>query len=251
MSTEIAEMFGNLKLRYAKEAYRSLDGDVNLMSSITVDDAFTSVLTAEIDGRAAARRKMLMNMAKIPFPSELRDVQYDDNRGQEFVKVMSRVRTMSFIETGSNVCILGSSGSGKSFVASALAREAVAKGYSTYYTNTADEASLLAEKRHQGASVYQKARSKLARTRLLILDDFCLNKPSDDEIQSLFDIMNDRSGRNSTMVISQKDQNRWLEELGITAIGEAVVERIRASSITVMMGPGSRRRTLDESAASA
>ncbi len=239
-------MLSQLKLKYAKQAYKTLAGDENLMATTTVDNALMSIISAEIDGRTQARRKMLLTMAKIPLPSELRDISYDDNRGPEFTKLMTRVRTMSLFETGSNLCILGSSGSGKTFIASALAREAVNKGFETCYVNARDEATLLAEKRHQGAVAYQQARRRLLRQRLLILDDFCLSKPTDDEVQSLFDILNDRSGKHSTMVLSQKDHNRWLEEIGITAIGEAVVERIMSSSVTIVLGPGSRRKTLDD-----
>ncbi len=112
MSTEITEILRTLKLKYAMEAYRQLSKDESLLATITLDDAFQAVLTAEIDGRAAARRKMLLKMAKIPVPAEMRDVSYDENRGQAFAKKMARVRTMSLFETGSNLCILGSSGSG-------------------------------------------------------------------------------------------------------------------------------------------
>ena len=246
MSTEIGELLGQLKLKYAKEAYKNLASDAPLMATVSVDDALMSILTAEIDGRANARRKMLLTLAAIPVPADVRDISYDENRGAEFTRAMTRVRSMSLFENGSNLCILGSSGSGKTFIASALAREAVSKGFSTTYTNTRDEAARLTEKRHQGSTAYKLARHRLARQQLLILDDFCLAKPTEDEIQSLFDIMNDRSGRHSTIVLSQKDHNRWLEEIGITAIGEAVVERIMADSLTIVLGSGSRRKTLEE-----
>ena len=248
MSNEIAELFGQLKLKYAREAYKKMAEDATLMASATVDDALMSILSAEIDGRADARRKMLLMLARIPVPADMRDVSYDDNRGSEFARLMARVRTMSLFSNGSNLCILGSSGSGKTFVASALAREAVANGYSTVFSNTRDLAARMSEKRAQGSTPYKLARERLARQQLLILDDFCLAKPTEDEIQSLFDIMNDRSGKHSTMVLSQKDHNRWLEEIGITAIGEAVVERIMAGSLTIVLGTGSRRRTLDDAA---
>ena len=79
-----------------------------------------------------------------------------------------------------------------------------------------------------------------------MLDDFCLTTPTVEETQSLFDIMNDRSGQHSTLVTSQKDAKRWIEEMGISAIGEAVAERIEANSITMELGTGSRRRKVDE-----
>ena len=58
--------------------------------------------------------------------------------------------------------------------------------------------------------------------------------------------MNDRSGKHSTLVTSQKDPKRWVEEMGISAVGEAVSERIEANSITIVLGGGSRRRKANE-----
>ncbi len=247
MSTEITEIMRSLRLKYAMEAYKQLSSDESLMASITLDDALQAMLTAEIDGRASARRKMLLKMARIPVPAEMRDVSYDDNRGSIFAKKMARVRTMSLFETGSNLCILGSSGSGKTFVASAIARDAINHGYDTLFANARDEACMLAEKRRQGAAQYRKARAQLIRRRILVLDDFCLTAPDEDEVRSLFDILEDRSGKYSTIVTSQKDHNRWLEEIGNgSAIGEAVVERIMANSLTIELGTGSRRRRLDD-----
>ncbi len=112
MNNEITEMLSQLKLKYAKQAYKSLAEDEKLMATTTIDDALMSIFNAEIDGRTQARRKMLLNMAKIPLPADLRDISYDDNRGPEFTRLMTRVRSMSIFETGSNLCLLGSSGSG-------------------------------------------------------------------------------------------------------------------------------------------
>ncbi len=65
------------------------------------------------------------------------------------------------------------------------------------------------------------------------------------EIQGLFDLLNDRAGIKSVAVLSQKDSVRWNEEMGPSAVGEALVERIMANSITINLGTGSRRKTAD------
>ena len=246
MSTQIEELLKDLKLKYAVSAYQSLQDDQKLLASITLDDALLSLLTAEIDGRSKQRQIMLLRMSKIPVLSELSDIAYDENRGQKFSKLMARLRTLSWIETGHNVCILGSSGSGKTFISSAIAREATRKGYSVLFSNARDLAARFTELRAQGSRVYAQARKRLQNQRLLVLDDFCLTPPSVEDTQSLFDIMNDRSGKHSTLVTSQKDAKRWVEEMGISAVGEAVAERIEANSITMVLGSGSRRRKADE-----
>ena len=246
MSTQLIELFKNLKLKYAASAYQSLQEDQTLLASLTLDDALLSIFSAETDGRSRQRQIMLLRMSKIPVFSELSDISYDDNRGMEFSKIMGRLRSLSWIETGHNVCILGSSGSGKTFISAAIAREATRKGYSVLFSNARDLAAGFTELRAQGSRVYMQVRKRLQNQRLLVLDDFCLTAPSVEDTQSLFDIMNDRSGKHSTMVTSQKDSKRWIEEMGISAVGEAVAERIEANSITMVLGTGSRRRKSDE-----
>ncbi len=242
MSTQLLEIFKTLKLKYAAAAYQSLQEDQKLLASLTLDDALLSLFCAETDGRSKQRQIMLLNMSKIPIHSELSDISYDDNRGPEFSKTMARLRSLSWIETGNNVCIYGSSGSGKTFISAAIAREATRKGYSVLYSNAKDLAANFTELRSQGARVYMKARKRLKTQKLLVLDDFCLTAPSEEDTQSLFDIMNDRSGIHSTMVTSQKDSKRWIEEMGISAVGEAVAERLQTNSIEMLLGTGSRRK---------
>lgn len=247
MNVQIKEMMRSLKLKYAAEAWAGLDGDEKLLAKLSLDDALITLLTAEINGRAAAREAMLMQTSKIPVPADLSQVDYDDNRGPEFAKAMARVKGMSWLEAGGNICLFGSSGSGKTFVSSAIAREAVRKGRPVRFFNARDLAASLAEKRRQGEHVYMTARKSILRCGLIVLDDFCLTPPSAEEIQSLFDILNDRAGKHSVLVTSQKDCNRWMEEMGISAIGEAVAERLDAGALEITLGTGSRRRKANES----
>ena len=158
MSTQIEELLKDLKLKYAVSAYQSLQDDQKLLASITLDDALLSLLTAEIDGRSKQRQIMLLRMSKIPVLSELSDIAYDENRGQKFSKLMARLRTLSWIETGHNVCILGSSGSGKTFISSAIAREATRKGYSVLFSNARDLADSLSLEHKAPESILRLVR---------------------------------------------------------------------------------------------
>ena len=78
MNVQIKEMMRSLKLKYAAEAWAGLDGDEKLLAKLSLDDALITLLTAEINGRAAAREAMLMQTSKIPVPADLSQVDYDD-----------------------------------------------------------------------------------------------------------------------------------------------------------------------------
>jgi len=93
MSVQLIELLKELKLKYAGAAYQALQEDHELLTSLTLDDALLSLLTAEIDGRSKQRQIMLLRMSKIPVLSELSDIAYDENRGQKFCKLMARLRS--------------------------------------------------------------------------------------------------------------------------------------------------------------
>jgi len=246
MSTEITELMKELKLKYAVQTYKELSEDSALSASLTLDDALMTLLTAEVEGRRTSREIMLMRMSGIPVHAEMKDISYDENRGPEFAKIMARIKAGMWLGSGGNICILGSSGSGKTFIASAIARDVIHRGHQVMFANARDLSSSLTEKRKESEKAYKTARNRIKKVRLLVLDDFCLSIPDTDSIQSLFDIMNDRTGKNSTIVTSQKDYDRWVEEMGISAIGEAVAERIVENSLTVLLGEGSRRKRAEE-----
>ncbi len=65
-----------------------------------------------VNSREQARQVKLMGQAKIPILAEMSEISYDEARGPAFVRAMSLARSMSWVETGNNLCLFGSSGSG-------------------------------------------------------------------------------------------------------------------------------------------
>lgn len=99
MNLELAEMFSVLKLKYALESYKALNSDPNLLEKLSLDDALSTILSAEITSRESNHQAMLLRMARIPLLGDLSDISYDDERGQQFVKVMAGLKSMEWIKT--------------------------------------------------------------------------------------------------------------------------------------------------------
>lgn len=241
MNAELKQMFDTLKLRHAMNSYEGLASDPALLSKLSLDEALCTIFTEEINSRESNRRKMLMKLAKIPLPSDLKDVSYDEERGQGFVKIMASLKSMEWIMNGMNLCVYGASGTGKSWLASAIANEAVRRGMPVIYGNASDLLADLADRKSQGRRAYASARKSLLGKRLLVIDDFCLRAPDEQEQNVLFDVLNDRLGKRSTLVTSQKDRNLWIEDMGVTPIAEAIAERLCASAWSLTLGGRSRR----------
>ncbi len=245
MNLELAEMFSVLKLKYALESYKALNSDPNLLEKLSLDDALSTILSAEITSRESNHQAMLLRMARIPLLGDLSDISYDDERGQQFVKVMAGLKSMEWIKNAQNLCIYGASGTGKSYLSSVFAREAVRKGLSVLYCNAADLQAELVVKKNSGRHDYGLMRKNLLNKKLLIIDDFCLRAPDDAEQSVLFDILNDRTGKRSTLVTSQKDRNLWIEDMKITPMAESIAERLCANAWNLVLEGNSRRKTLN------
>ena len=96
----------------------------------------------------------------------------------------------------------------------------------------------------KGSDIYLRQRKSLASRSLLTLDDFGLTPYSPQEQDILFDVLNDRYGRKSLLVTSQKTPDRWIEDMGGGAMAEAIAERIAKNNYTLVVEGDSLRSSL-------
>ena len=124
--------------------------------------------------------------------------------------IVTRLSDLSFIKNGMNVCILGASDSGKTFLAKAVGIKACLH-YTVLYTHCGTYLESLSALKQSDHGKYSKALKRLRKLDLLILDDFLLHTVSDeDEVKILFTILECRAeARKSTIVCSQRDPNSW------------------------------------------
>lgn len=158
---------------------------------------------------------------------------------------MLTLSSLDFVRNGNNVTIFGGTGTGKSYIASALLRESCLHGMGGRFFTASDLTALLRELKSTPA--YKTRRQSLLRQWVLVLDDFCLTEYTAEELEALYDILNDRYGKKTVIVTSQKSPDIWLENLGKTTLAEAVVERLSTNNHTLLLKGKSLRRMLDPS----
>ena len=124
--------------------------------------------------------------------------------------VPKRLATLSFIEEGQNVCILGASDSGKTYLAKALGASACEK-YRVSYNRCSELLESLVALKNENYGSYEKRMRKLLNFQLLILDDFLLNTITDErEVKILLEIMEKRIELSrSTIICSQREPESW------------------------------------------
>lgn len=135
-----------------------------------------------------------------------------------------RLGECTFITRHENILITGSTGIGKSYLASALGNEACTIGYKVTYVNTSKLLSHL--KMAKAGGSYIKEIVCLEKQDLLILDDFGL-QPFDNNSRSvLMGIIEDRHGKHSTIITSQVPVSHWYDLIGEQTIADAILDRI-------------------------
>ena len=169
------------------------------------------IVGAEYNAKTAKKLANRMKRARLAnSPCEIHSCV--DSRDREYLPkgITSTLSELSFIRNGMNVCILGPSDSGKSYLAKALGIIAC-RQYRVSYFHCASFAEEMVALKNRDFRKFQKKMNYNARVELLILDDFLLHTITDErEIKVLFELLEKRSElRKSTIICSQREPKSW------------------------------------------
>ena len=154
--------------------------------------------------------------------------------------VMRQLATCRWIEEHQQVLITGATGTGKSFVACALAHHACRRGYRAYYRRASRLFDDLKLARADGS--YGQLLGKLARMDVLVLDDWGLAPVQDQERRDLLEILEDRYGSRSTIVTSQLPPGQWHDHVGEPTLADAICDRLLHNAHRLVLKGPSRRK---------
>lgn len=191
--------------------------------SMTPDGFLSWLLAREWDYRANAAIERLIKGAAFRYKAYLEEIDYGVSRGLDRNQ-MERLASLDFVSTGQNLFITGPSGTGKSFIATALGYQACKSNIRTLYSNASKLMGTLKVAKAKG-TVEAELR-KIERCQLLILDDLFLVPLDAKERPLLLDIIEDRHGRKSTIITSQLPVANWYDAIGDPTVADALLDRI-------------------------
>ncbi|HYC53447.1 MAG TPA: IS21-like element helper ATPase IstB [Candidatus Binatia bacterium] len=151
------------------------------------------------------------------------DVDYQHPRGLER-SALQRLATGAWITKKQNVILTGPTGCGKTYLACALANKACRDGHSVVYRRMPRLAQDLAVARGDGS--YARLLARWAKTDVLVLDDWGLAPIAESERRDLLEILDDRHGLRSTIVVSQLPVKDWHRLVGDPTIADALLDRL-------------------------
>jgi DNA replication protein DnaC len=197
--------------------------ETNQLQSYTADELIANMVEAEWDDRQNRRIERGLLNARFRYKASVEDLYYHANRNIDRNQMM-RLAECNFINRNENLLITGSTGIGKSYIASALGHQACMLGYRVLYASTPKLFAKL--KMAKADASYIKEITKIERQHLLILDDFGIQPFDAQSRQSLMEVIEDRHGKSSMIITSQLPVNKWYEVIGEKTIADAILDRI-------------------------
>ncbi len=206
------------------------------------EERLYQLLEAEQSERTDKKIKRLLSQAKLKDrQASLDSVEYSAKRGLERSQILS-LASGEYISKGQNILITGATGVGKSFLAQALAKQAIFEGYSARYYRVTRLLEEIKIARLEGS--YTKALQKLSRISLLILDDFGVTPLKADELNDLFEVIEERTLSGSTIITAQLPVKEWHNYLGNATIADAMMDRLIYSAHRIEMKGESMRKVM-------
>jgi DNA replication protein DnaC len=173
------------------------------------------------DNQALARR---LKAAKLRANACVEDIDYRASRGLDKSVIRALVQESAWVQRHENIFVIGPTGVGKSFLASALAQKACRDGYTVFYTRAVALFRDLALTRADGSLRHVLAR--LGRLDVLVVDDWAMAPLSETERRDFWEICEDRYQRRSTILASQLPVARWHEQIGDPTLADGILDRL-------------------------
>ena len=207
--------------------------------SMTTDQFVAWLVSNEWDDRCNRMIERLIKQASFRYKASLEEVDYSLERGLER-NLLERLPELSFVKESRDLFITGSSGTGKSYIATALGYRACQKGMKVLYANTARLMGQLKMAKAKG-TILQELK-KIERADLLVLDDFGIQPFDAGGRMNLMDIVEDRYGKKSTLITSRVPVKDWYDIIGEKTIADAVLDRIVHQAIRIELHGDSIRK---------
>lgn len=241
MTQETLDKIKKLRLWGMARAYEtSLETDKLL--KLTSDELIEMLIEAEWDDRQNRNIERRLRNARFRYQSCMESIDYNAERNLDRNQIM-RFAECNFIRKHENIIITGSTGIGKSYIATALGHQACTSGFKVYYANLGKLFSRLKMGKADGS--YLKEISKIERQDLLIIDDFGLLPIDNQNRSALMEIVEDRHMKASMIITSQLPVNCWHEIIGEKTIADAILDRIVHDAHRVDLKGESLRKNRD------
>ena len=207
--------------------------------SMTTDQFISWLVCNEWDDRRNRLIERLTRQASFRYKSSVEEINFNVERGLDRNQ-FQRLAELTFVREHKDLFITGSTGTGKSYLATSLGYEACQKGMKVLYASTNRLMGQLKIAKAKG-NILQELK-KIERMDLLILDDFGMQPFDAQSRMNLMDVIEDRYGKKSTIITSQIPVKDWYDVIGDKTIADAIMDRVVHQAIRIELFGESLRK---------
>jgi len=207
--------------------------------ALSFAERFSIVVERQWNAREEGRLIRRLKSAQLKIDASMEEIDFASPRGLDRA-VAADLGELGFLRSSGNIIITGATGLGKTYLACAIADRACRRGRTALYKRTARLVFELKVARADGS--YLKVLEKIAKTDLLVLDDWGLAALDAQEANDLMDVIDDRAGRSSTIVTSQLPVSEWHHLIADPSVADALLDRLVHRSVRIELKGGSMRK---------
>lgn len=212
-------------------------------NGLSFEERLGLMIDRETTHRSNNKVERLLKAAKLKLQAYPEDINYTHPRGldkSQFASLLSG----QWIEHHQNVLITGATGCGKTYLGCVLATQACKQGYSVRYFRTSRLLEQLSIAHGDGR--FTKLLNQLAKTDVLVLDDWGLESLTLGQRNDVLELMEDRHGNRSTLITSQVPIQKWHAAIGDPTLADAILDRLLHNAHRLSLKGESMRRLLAE-----
>lgn len=231
-----------LKLTGMADAFEQQLEQPGTHDDLSFAQRLSLMIDRESTSRTNSRVARLLKAAQLKLQAHPEDVNYRHPRNLH-KGAFAGLLSCQWIVGHQNVLITGPTGCGKTYLACVLATQACRQGYSVRYFRTSRLLEALSIAHGDGR--FAKLIAQIAKTDVLLLDDFGLEKMTLSQRNDVLELMEDRHGSRCTLVTSQLPVHQWHEAIGDPTLADAILDRLIHHSHRLDLD-GKSMRSLDQ-----
>jgi DNA replication protein DnaC len=243
MNTPVLAQLRDLKLGGMAAALESQHEQISTYEGLSFTERLTLLVDQERLLRDQRKRDRLIRQAQLKLAASVADIDYQHPRNINKSQI-AQLAKPDWLDRGQNLLMTGPCGSGKTYLACALGHNACLHGYSVRYYRLSRLMLELTQSKADGS--YRQRLKQLAKIQLLILDDWGLEPLQPAQRHDLLEIMDDRHGQTSTVMISQLPTEQWYSSIGDNTLADAILDRLMHNAHRLnLKGESMRKKQAD------